>query len=65
MVECERIDIEYTVRQQEGAWLWEITKSGKVLASGCSPTAELARTAANKHLPWSARVVAYQERPRS
>ncbi len=63
MVKCQPTDIEYTVRQQEGAWLWEITRSGKVLASGCSPTAELARIAAKKHSP--TRVVAHQERPRS
>ncbi len=37
MVERQPADVEYSVRQQDGAWVWEITEQARVLASGCSP----------------------------
>jgi hypothetical protein len=49
MVERQPADVEYTVRQQDGAWVWEITEEAGVLASGCSPTEADARAALSRH----------------
>ncbi len=46
MVERQQADAEYTIRQQDGAWVWEITEQARVLASGCSPTEADARAQA-------------------
>ncbi len=46
MVERQPVDVEYTLRQQDGAWVWEITEQARVLASGCSPTEADARAQA-------------------
>ncbi len=46
MVERQPANVEYTVRQRDGAWVWEITEQARVLASGCSPTEADARAQA-------------------